>query len=61
MINHQEQFEKLEGCFDSLSQTYQIFKKKQNKSKKEDVLADVKTFREQLYRFTDSIKNIYLG
>ena len=59
MINHQEQFERLEGCFDSLSQTYQIFKKKQNKNRKEDVLADVKTLREQLYSFTNSIKNIY--
>ena len=61
MINHQDQFNRLEGSFDSLSEIYKIFSKEQNQENRDKVLYEMKEFREQLSNFTASIKNIYFG
>lgn len=60
MINHQEQFERLEGNFDTLKESYRLFKNSPGKRQRKEVEEDYKAFRIQADRFIVSIRNMVL-
>lgn len=60
MINHQEQYNRVENTYKELEKEYEIFRKKPTYNNRTQVINKIKEHRESIYDLKVSIKNIYL-
>lgn len=60
MINHTEQYNRVEKTFEELKKEYEIFRKKPTYNNRTILNGKIKEHRQSIYGFTESIKNIFL-
>ena len=60
MINHTEQYNRVEKTFEELKKEYEIFRKKPSYNNRTQLINKITKYRRTIYDFTSSIKNIVL-
>jgi len=60
MINHQEQYKRLENTYKELQKEYEVFRKKPTYNNRTMVNQKIQEHRESIYDLKASINNIYL-